>query len=300
MNIGSILARYKLSEHVQRLIRWRYRRRKLTFDEYVQEIKEEPAVGRRRAIIFTVDDVFTNDIYSQDEESFDLMISGIKKIKNRFGINIIGFFIPKPKNWMHSEHFNIVQSSDIIRNRTVTLQNIFSDLGYHGLYHHSEKFPNWRSAWEFDGLNVNETKEKLINMKNAWPFSKPAHSVKFPAWAYSLQGDELRMVPLIREVLGVKRAFLSSPSHGLNFLNKKVSHCQLSHVYGITNFPQNVSLNNTFRQNTEIIDAITSKNGIISIQAHFSRNISLFSDGLSDQNFDYVEELLEYCQTRLS
>jgi len=279
-------------EFYKKALYFRGRRRVLTEADYLMELDLEPDMGSVPSLFFAVDDLYLSELFAGSNSCITKNLDLLSVIKHRFNdINLHGFYIPRPDNWMnHSSFDRISRSHDSIKD----IENFFTTLSLHGLTHRSVNYPTYRGAWEFCDLSISESKERIERAEKLWPFAKDPYSFKFPAWALpSLNMDATAIITMLKEV-NFDRAFLSSRTNGLNYYSWKSSHCHISQTNDFYIYPQNLSINDSLSFSKKVVDKIIEKGGCISMQLHFSRNTNLFSDGLSIETVDKTSALLEY------
>lgn len=283
------------------------KRRKITFDEYKNEIINEPSNDLKPKIIFAVDDLSSlGSIKNEIDMGGKVEGEIIKAYKLLIteGLKITSYVIPKPCFKKSSELL-----SSYINRDSFPLQNDFVDwnkkgfieIAQHGLKHMRLDGNNFCRSMEFEWKKKGKISEEIIQgYKYLSQQFEGISTFKPPAWSVGQLNSRYSLVKSLLELNYFKYVSLSSPTNGVNYKNHILSHIHPSTIKigtkEIRNIPQNISVLTPIKQSKELIKIICDKGGIISIQTHACLDSNIIADGLSLQHCNVALELTEYAK----
>lgn len=123
-----------------------------------------------------------------------------------------------------------------------------------------------------------------------------AAGFKPPTWSVGHNAD-FGLVKALKRI-PFQYVCLSSPVSGLNWDIKRVSNIYPTYYQGLLNIPQNINLNWPMEKIQRVVDGIVSRNGVITLQAHFNTQDDWMSDGLGEGNNKKIAQIVRYLETK--
>lgn len=292
------------------------KRRRLAFDEYINELKDEPFVSKASKFILSIDDLSPLGIDSNEAD-----LGGISGSQVSMALQILIESEIRPTIY-YIPNASFKKSSELIStfSRPIDreLDNKYIDynkrnlieLSQHGFSHARHTLRGTSRSMEFEWQSTTAINSK-INLgylamlgQNCEPFG-----FKPPAWSIGQLNQKFNLLSSY-SLRNYQYLSMSSPTNGLNYQSKSVSHIHLSQVkttdYEYFNVPQNLSILYSYDQARRIIDLIAERGGIINLQTHATMDKSLTADGLSHDElnkilkiYEYINDIgLEHCLTK--
>lgn len=281
------------------------KRRKISFNDYLQEIKSDYTSDINPQLIISIDDLSSlgrnkEELDMGGRENGDVVNSLEMLLKNN--LKITAYTIPKPcfkkSSEKISDYFN---RADYKLSREIidwTLRDKL-EIAQHGYRHIRTNKRGFARSMEFEWKESNNIKEEIIEgYKSILKNEIDIYGFKPPAWSVGQLNGKYELMNAIFNLHLFKYFSLSSPTNGLNYEKHSVSHIHTSKIKkehkSIKNIPQNISILGSLKQNKELIKIICDKGGIVSIQSHACCDSKIISDGLSNEQCEVIIELSEY------
>jgi hypothetical protein len=169
------------------------------------------------------------------------------------------------------------------------------EIAQHGLNHYQDKHKYYFPLYEFEFLTTDECLQKCIRGKELMENAgfKPV-GFKPPCWAIGNSSDKVFLN--ILKSIDYSYVSLSTPSNGLNFYDKTISHCQPEFIQSTVNIPQNINMTWDYEVCERVIDKLIEKRGIIYPQLHFTAKSEYMRDGLCDEMTEKLKRICNYVE----
>ncbi len=272
---------------------------------YLQELSCEPVRGclPKPILLLHYDDICLMDgpeFYDYGAKPggiWDLFISFSKaypKLKHTL------FFIPNPiftetgltSNTISDEPFNVAKANPdhwLLK----ALQHESMEVALHGYHHVQTVYPDFYAPFEFDFLSVESCEERIKQGLEGLSRFFKMDGFKPPAWSMGQLLGRQQLVEALKKY-SFEYVCLSSPSNGLNYASRQVSHVYPCIYDGLFNVPQNISILWELEIIKKVIDVLLEKRGIINIQLHFTETRDALLDGICKRNLEKLAKVIDY------
>ncbi len=270
-------------------------RRKLSIEDYLDEIKSEKIKNEMPRLLVSIDDLSMtrNSLLSYDRggDEGGILEQIVSTIEIYDWLRPIFFIIPKNREVLDGRNIFCspfdISSLKHPRNyeRVLTIKELrkkgYFDIGMHGLYHKQFDRIGYHPYAEFefsDNLSDHAKLKHMVDVFDLLDLQTPLF--KPPAFGVGCAISK-EIVKTLSDINGITHAFLSTPNNGLNTHSFNVSHINETKLHKITNVPQNINLLWSEGEIVQVVQNIIEKNGIVHPQCHCVEPGCL-EDGWSD------------------
>ena len=281
------------------------RRRTISHSDYINEILLEEDCKNEPSLLIAIDDLsslgFNNGEIDMGGKNNGEILNNFKYLLN-MDLKITAFTIPKPCFKKNSEKISSYIDRDYIK-----LQEQFIywaklgmiEIAQHGYKHIRNDNKSFSRSMEFEWQeNIKITDDIIKGYKLLKSNDIKINGFKPPAWSIGQLDGKFKALDSILNLNFYDYVALSSPTNGLNYITKSVSHIHPTNLKGKTsltrNIPQNISILSPINKSKELIKLICEKGGIVSIQSHACMNKNIIADGLSNEHCERIKDLSDY------